>query len=209
MSEPKLISCRWKMHFMSPIKFHVAAKISCRRENDFMSPQKFHVVPNSCWDTPISCRTVLILCRNNTISCHRCSISCRIDMESCRIDCVSWQANHLFRFIDCAWHPYSRLWNCTTCQPMRQQVRAMLTAVTMRSTKRSSACKHVRAQMNKHLKICVCSPGFKCHEILMCVSVPILCRITPISCQKTPISCRIKFVSARFSWPKKVAKKIP
>ena len=72
MSEPKLISCRWKMHFMSPIKFHVAAKISCRRENDFMSPQKFHVAET--WfhvAEKISCRREKWFHVGKMISCRQ------------------------------------------------------------------------------------------------------------------------------------------
>jgi len=42
----------------------------------------------------------------------------------------------------------------------------MLTAVTMRCTKRSSECKHERTQINKLLKICVWCSVLKCHEML-------------------------------------------
>jgi len=91
------------MHFMSPIKFHVATKISCRRENDFMSPQKFHVA-----EKMISCRRKNFMSRGKMISCRENDlmspklISCRQKCFSCRrkVDFMSPKKFHVGKKVD-------------------------------------------------------------------------------------------------------------
>jgi len=48
-----------------------------------------------------------------------------------------------------------KVWSCTICRHMPQQVQAMLTGVTMRSTRRSSAYKRESINNNKHMYVFV------------------------------------------------------